>query len=463
MLRFAPLFACASLSAATVVVPSTSLKTIPVVYMGGNAAPRPQANIEMLAKMRYVVIEKWEGPCWNECLQNISQGVRCDPQCAEEEVQVATLRAVKALNRSVAGVFYLNTILDFHFLRLHQKYEDAGALLRNVDGTLCSLVNDNGMKNISAFDFSTAVGQQLWLDEVKTLVGTGAVDGFYGDTMQVYAEPNPVTGLWEVCKKSHHTCCTMNASKAAAYNRGKNATMEAAYAFLGERAVFFKISDVLAHGGLTPAALNATIQAQLAVSPYVHINHGDQKTGHDPADVASACANDDVASFLLAVQPGAFLGCNGWDDANFGKPLGDPAGPAQLGPGGVMWRNFSSGTSVTWNPAAKKGHQGAIHWTGDPPTPTPPAPPSPAPTPMPQPTASCPAVYTGCGWHNGDLGSVPAASWAECCEACRGHAKCAKWVFDEGNCKYHGASATHGNSSIAAKVCGTVEAPEVLD
>jgi hypothetical protein len=178
------LFMAAS-TAGNVVVPSTDLATLPMVYMGGNSAARPKENIEMLAKMRYVVIEKWEGPCWNECLANTTKGVQCEPSCNEEQVQMATLKAVKAINPKVAGVFYLNTILDFHFLHLHQLYEEADALLRNIDGTICSLINDNGMKNISAFDFSKEIGQQLWLDEIKNLTQTGLVDGFYGDTMQV--------------------------------------------------------------------------------------------------------------------------------------------------------------------------------------------------------------------------------------------------------------------------------------
>ena len=42
----------------SVVVPSTSLGTLPVVFMGGTAAARPAANIEMLPKMRYVVVEE---------------------------------------------------------------------------------------------------------------------------------------------------------------------------------------------------------------------------------------------------------------------------------------------------------------------------------------------------------------------------------------------------------------------
>jgi hypothetical protein len=156
-------------------------------------------------------------------------------------------------------------------------------LVRNVDGSVCQLENDNGMTNITVFDYSKPVGQKIWLDEVERLVNTGTVDGFYGDTMQVYATENNTTGLWELCKKSHNTCCEMNESTAALYNVGKNQTMEAAYRFLGPKAVFFKITDVLVHGGNTPEQMNATIAARTTGGlggrgPYVHIDHGDQRT-----------------------------------------------------------------------------------------------------------------------------------------------------------------------------------------
>ena len=59
--------------------------------------------------------------------------------------------------------------------------------------------------------------------------------------------------------------------------------------------------------------------------------HSNFSTGHDPKDLTSKCTHDNVASFMLAVVPGAFLGCNGWDAQNFGKPLGTPLEPMQVG------------------------------------------------------------------------------------------------------------------------------------
>ena len=56
----------------------TSLATIPTGYFGGSGATgggsyhRSDADIAELANQRVIVIEKWEGPCWDECLANSS-------------------------------------------------------------------------------------------------------------------------------------------------------------------------------------------------------------------------------------------------------------------------------------------------------------------------------------------------------------------------------------------------------
>lgn len=40
----------------------------------------------MLSKMRIVVIEKWEGHCWDDCVANNTAGIPCDPACHEENI-----------------------------------------------------------------------------------------------------------------------------------------------------------------------------------------------------------------------------------------------------------------------------------------------------------------------------------------------------------------------------------------
>ena len=71
----------------------TSLDTMPTGYFGGSGATgagsteswrRTDAQIAELAKQRVIVIEKWEGPCWDECLANSSRTppIACSPGAA---------------------------------------------------------------------------------------------------------------------------------------------------------------------------------------------------------------------------------------------------------------------------------------------------------------------------------------------------------------------------------------------
>ena len=87
----------------------------------------------------------------------------------------------------------------------------------------------------------------------------------------------------------------------------------------------------------------------------------DQKTDHDPHNVTSACTDDVVAAFALALEERAFLGCNGWDE-RFAQPLGVPLGLLETRPDGSLRRRFASGTSVTWDPTQPAGRMGRISW-----------------------------------------------------------------------------------------------------
>ena len=139
-------------------VPTAPTHPRPRCWQGGNYQRRGDDNIAMLAKMRMVMIEKWEGPCWTECLaSNNSQppvaasdppppflpprsapltaqhATRCTAACHVETYILDTLRRVKAVNPAVSGVMYLNTLLDFPFYSLHGRYvEEAVVAMDSV-------------------------------------------------------------------------------------------------------------------------------------------------------------------------------------------------------------------------------------------------------------------------------------------------------------------------------------------
>merc|ERR1711957_164461 len=70
----------------------------------------------------------------------------------------------------------------------------------------------------------------------------------------------------------------------------------------------------------------------------------------------SKCDESKVAVFLLAVEHGAFLLCNGWDE-RYSLHLGRPKGQAKRDDQGVWSRSFVGGTRVTW-----ANGTGMVHW-----------------------------------------------------------------------------------------------------
>jgi len=64
-----------------------------------------------------------------------------------------------------------------------------------------------------------------------------------------------------------------------------------------------------------------------------------------------------VALFLVAVEEGGLLGCNGWDPT-FEYPLGEPTGPAVVN-GTIYTRTFASGTVATFDDSTRTG---VVNW-----------------------------------------------------------------------------------------------------
>ena len=107
----------------------------------------------------------------------------------------------------------------------------------------------------------------------------------------------------------------------------------------------------------SPLHLAQDIQMALSTYHYCYVQTGDLING-DCISTKSSCTDNEIAMFLLTVEKGAILGCNGWDE-QFSKPLGDPTGPA-VQTGNEVQRKFKSGTRVTWDLSSKTGK---IFWS----------------------------------------------------------------------------------------------------
>ena len=349
-----------------ITAPDLSLDTIPIGYFGGvNCKQRSQQNIEMLAKMRVIVIEKWEGPCWYECFKNLTMNppIPCEPSCGAEYYQLKTITQAKAVNPKLSAVFYLNTLYDFPFLELHEKALQAKADMLDVKGKPVAFKNDNGMPNINVFDFSQQVGRDLWTGFVKNLTETGVVDGLFDDKSQILATWNETGKFWQICEFGtgkdtwNISCGVITNETAMGYNRGKPMVLEALYEMFGPTGVvFFHTMDMVNMRDASPLQLARRIQEALNTSRYVYVQTHDLMDG-DCTSVQSLCSQQQLAMFLLAVEQGAILGCDGWDE-QFSKALGDPLGPAEK-TGNMLERHFKSGTYVTWD---LSNNQSKIFW-----------------------------------------------------------------------------------------------------
>ena len=334
---------------ADVNLPNTSLATLPVVYLGGTSTPRTAADITRLSKLRAVAIEKWEGPCWDGCLANQSKHIPCVPSCAEEEHQMATLASIRALNAATVTIMYFNSFLDFEYYSVHAMLVARGLLLRDVNNKTVVLSNDNNM-NVTVPDFSHQETVDLWMEVMTNATATGFVDGFYADKYGVTIEKRPRG--WIV--SNHNVDCVIPEAVAIAWNAGHQQLLSRMVSKFGPRSMLLHLTTLLPQSDwkkhMTPLQIYHQLASwssnRTAAQPYAWIHPwGDDKV----AGTVSLCDDDDIVGFLLGVEEGAFLSCQGWAE-QFAFPLGNPLGPATMNSSSLT-RTFTSGTRVTYNQA----------------------------------------------------------------------------------------------------------------
>ena len=384
--------------------PNTSLATIPAAYFGGHHAPctgatgcRSAANLQVLAKMRMVMIEKWEGHCYDGCMRNASEGMPCFPSCNVEGDMLDTLARAKALaradGRDLTGVFYLNTLLAFPFYQLSGRFAEAGALLMDMfTGKPVELTNDENMQHVWVYDWGSAAGRQLFLSFIQTAIAGGHVDGMFADKWG-YECKEVNASTWKIC---NNKCGFVTPAQAQAYNNGSIILREAVSKLLRIQANYSSsaefggllYADGLSNGMKCPVSKNdenpdGSVKVNLVGRwalwrsggcdggkpggcgglsqkevfetmarvkmyreecgfQYLFIGCGDHSNNAhwhnstaDPDDVDTDCSPNHVALFLLMVEEGMMIGANGWS-ADYDKPLGNPLGPATniTGPAG---------------------------------------------------------------------------------------------------------------------------------
>lgn len=205
-----------------------------MAYFGGHHSPctaptgcRSGANLAMLSKMRMVMVEKWEGHCYDGCMYNVSKGMPCFPSCNVEGDMLDTLSRAKSLaaadGRELAGVFYLNTLLAFPFYQLSGRFAAAGALLMDMyTGRPVELTNDENMQHVWVYDWGSATGRELFVNFIQTAIASGSVDGMFADKWGYKCSPVNAT-TWKIC---NNKCGYVTPEQGQAYNNGSLALRE---------------------------------------------------------------------------------------------------------------------------------------------------------------------------------------------------------------------------------------------
>lgn len=304
---------------------------------------------------------------------------------------------------------------------------------------------------------------------MKNLTSTGYVDGFFGDKWDSGAKQNK-KGHWQIC---NHECGNVTASQAAAWNKGKAVALKAATEYVGKGPYFSNgnefegvMSNLNGHWGGDRGLKSGDPRDNIKDVNDHLVNHsyfymsctGDQHWTTDPNDpksLVSACNDQALGRFLLAVEEGCFFGTNGWDP-DYAKPLGDPTGPAVYTPASgdmpaTLHRNFSSGTYIIFT-YSKTGKDGTseIFWEGKPPPPPPP--PSP---PVVIQCGSCGStLLNDTTFASDDIApKIVTNSALACCNKCTTNPECVQWAW-------HGTSDQtchlHGKKSTLKQQTGTV-------
>jgi hypothetical protein len=333
--------------------PDDSMDTLPVAchsfYGKKKTEPYPRSadDIATLAKFRMVVIEKFEGPCWDYCFVH-PQPEKCNPSCDTEKYIMGTAKALKEANPGISVILYLNSLLNFPMYHLSGQYlAQPDLLLHDKNGKVGHLQNDAGLGDLTVPDFSLAAARNMWLEAIQNATSTGLIDGVFADKAVKNADKDAVC---------NHGCIELEHEKAVAWADGHIGMVRDGQKQLGDGVMMRKggsleegETDVNVYNEWSNPPNKDNIEKTLALRQQV--------TGNVFAYAGKKCSEDTVAAFLMVMDNRTFLQCEQWLD-DFTKPVGKPNGPATVS-GKTYSRSFASGTSATWN---WKTGKGSIKW-----------------------------------------------------------------------------------------------------
>ena len=156
----------------------------------------PSFSWDTVGHMAFYHSCNYTGPYTDEALQTVAKFPMVTIEKGQqvfdgapyaEDVIIDTLRRVKKLNSNISTIFYYNSILDWPFYRMHDKFvqhPEWAVPSGKGDGKPCLMHGDSTFPNhtdLLVFDFSQQVVRDFWASECINVTKTGFVDGCFSD------------------------------------------------------------------------------------------------------------------------------------------------------------------------------------------------------------------------------------------------------------------------------------------
>jgi hypothetical protein len=160
--------------------PRFSWDTVPVYYHSCNfTGDYTDEALKVVTKFPMVTIEK------GQQIYAVD-GKTPAPGYAETKI-VRQLQRVKAIDPNISTIFYYNSVLDWPFYQLHDKFHQRPDLWLpsgKGDGKPCRMGGDGSFPNHTNMlvpNFAKQAAQDFWASECINMTKTGFVDGCFSD------------------------------------------------------------------------------------------------------------------------------------------------------------------------------------------------------------------------------------------------------------------------------------------
>lgn len=365
-------FLCNCLFVSYAVRPSWSWNTLSTFLHTSNTSGLfSEEELDSMVKFDMITIEKWQGEKFNIRTAGYTDK-RIIDQCRE----------IKKRNPHIPCIMYwdTNTVWDcrgagppgFCAGRGLDNVAYEGAVTAELHPDDFLLHQPNGSLYVSGYvnghviDFRKPKATDLWIETCTNATKTGVVDGCFVDFCSWGLSNTSYPGFTEAHHSAVNKITKAMGSKFLTIGNNCQRDTKQSSVMSTPSAVFIEgFQNTSGSFSQLAAYVNTTIWP---TKPVVQIHFGSHDCWNRAKGMDAPGCNNTLAAAMVLMRENVFIGLGMWRTVRptklrllpeFSKPLGKPTGPATINADGVYIRNFSSGTSASFNPVTGLGN---IYW-----------------------------------------------------------------------------------------------------